>query len=282
MITAIIVVHAIVMQALAMSLQDKVMCDFAAAMQVPGAIGWACRLQIPIVSVCKWSGVSCQGANVSDIVLFNKRVTGSLPQTIGNLLRLGKLSLAINLMRGTIPSTIGALTSLYSLSLTINKMEGTIPTAIGYMTGLTYLGLSTGNKLSGPIPSSITLLTNLVFLDLFGNKITGTIPSDIGKLSSITYLGLFYNKITGSIPDSLGSITNVTYINLAGNQLTGSIPSTLCNLQTPYIFLENNPFSCYADCISSTAFIFDENIGPCGSSKSESCDRKSSVSELNV
>ncbi|GMP63532.1 hypothetical protein CsSME_00025175 [Camellia sinensis var. sinensis] len=84
---------------------------------------------------------------------YNNGLTGSLPQSIGNLTKLSNLILISCGFSGPIPETIGSLQQLSILSLSSNSFSGPIPPLMGNLFNLYWLDL-TGNKLSGTIPIS--------------------------------------------------------------------------------------------------------------------------------
>ena len=114
------------------------------------------------------------------------------------------LSLDNNQLTGSIPESLGQLTSLQRLYLYRNQLSGSIPESLGQLTSLTELGLST-NQLTGSIPESLGQLTSLTFLSLDNNQLTGSIPESLGHLTSLTVLNLYTNQFTGSIPGSLNN-----------------------------------------------------------------------------
>lgn len=83
---------------------------------------------------------------------------------------------ASNKISGSIPNGIGNLLDLQILNLLDDQLSGYIPPDIGKLEKLVELGLS--NSLSGNIPSSGNL-SQLNKLDLDGNKLQGNIPSTL-------------------------------------------------------------------------------------------------------
>ena len=60
----------------------------------------------------------------------NKRLTGSIPDCIGNLTELRKLSLSNNNLTGPIPDGMTALKKLTLLGIGTNRLAGRIPAAL--------------------------------------------------------------------------------------------------------------------------------------------------------
>ena len=140
-------------------------------------------------------------------------------------------------MSGTIPDSLGDLASLWSLSLWGNQLSGSIPDSLGRLTSLYYLYLSS-NQLSGSIPDSLGDLANLWHLSLWGNQLSGSIPDRLGNLTNLRQLSLSRNQLTGGIPASLGDLTQMTSLYLNSNQLSGPVPdlSRLTSLQQLYLW----------------------------------------------
>ena len=174
---------------------------------------------------------------ITHLNLLRCRLTGKIPDTIGQLTHLTHLNLSHNNLTGAIPDTIGNPTRLTYLYLSFNQLTGAIPATLGNLTKLYFLYLS-DNQLTGAIPATLGNLTKLTNLNLYDNQLTGTIPTTLGNLTNLTSLNLRDNQLTGTIPNTLGNLTNLY---LYDNQLTGTIPDTLGNLN--YLYLRGNGLS---------------------------------------
>ncbi|ETO35863.1 hypothetical protein RFI_01199 [Reticulomyxa filosa] len=213
----------------------------------------------------------------------NKRLNGTIPQTIGALTNLQKLILPMNdfvytyktipksinfllLMKqlnslsGSIPKEIGNLKKLREFNLNTNKLSllfflgrvlcmkctsltGTIPSKIGNMINLTLL-IFGANKLNGTIPPEIGNLTKLHFLDLSENRLSGIIPNEIENLVELNSLLLNQNGLIGTIPAKIGNFRNLSVLELSRNGLSGTIPSEIGNLnKLIFLVLEQNELS---------------------------------------
>ena len=186
-------------------------------------------------SVCSWgvqhgneyTGASCTNGRVTSLVLENlvPPLTGELPEAIGNLTALSRVSLWQNNMEGELPLSLGKLASLKSLNLNNNKFIGTLPPQLGQLGALSALALA-DNAFDGSIPSELGHLRNLTELFLDGNRLRGPIPPEIGALSQLTYFQAFDNRLEGAIPASLGSLSALTTLDLSNNSLAGKLLST--------------------------------------------------------
>ena len=178
-----------------------------------------------------WYGVSTNtDGRVTNLILDNNNLQGTVPSEIGYLDKLENLSLEFNKLLGTIPSELGNLRRLRRLSFHANGfLTGPIPPELGNLEGLTGLFLGY-NNLTGPIPLEIGKLARLQYLGLHTNKLTGPIPRELGNLVGLRSLDLSRNELSGPIPLELEELTQLQVLHLADNQLTGSIPRWLGNL----------------------------------------------------
>ena len=195
----------------------------------------------------QWYGVTADGnGRVTKLTLRDNRLSGELPEELGNLANLQVLlfgaafsrcgsggcrptSPSGNRLTGEIPPELGNLTNLKWLGLAANQLTGEIPSSLGGLASLEVLSLN-GNQLSGQIPPELGNLSNLESLGLFANELTGPIPPELGSLTNLEKLYLHYNQLSGTIPPELGSLTNLLLLWLYYNQLTGTIPPELGSL----------------------------------------------------
>ncbi|XP_030447075.1 receptor-like protein kinase BRI1-like 3 [Syzygium oleosum] len=86
------------------------------------------------------------------------------------------LDLSFNSLSGTIPESYGDMTYLQVLNLGHNELTGTIPESFGGLKSIGVLDLS-HNRLQGFLPGSLGSLSFLNDLDVSNNNLTGPIPS---------------------------------------------------------------------------------------------------------
>lgn len=208
----------------------------------------------PTSLVSSWYGVTVSNNRVTKLSLSKNNVTGTLPNSIGNLSNLTQLILSSNEIGGTLPTTLGQMTGLRGIHISNNNFSGTlpvvslkkipnlshlyfdrnnftgnIPTELGQLSNLLYINLG-NNQFTGGIPVELTQLSKLSSLYLSNNQLTGNIPTEIGQLTNLGNLGLSGNQLTGVIPESIGSLTKLGRVSLDNNLLTGSIPTTISQL----------------------------------------------------
>ncbi|MDE0474187.1 MAG: hypothetical protein OXI50_06480 [Gammaproteobacteria bacterium] len=177
------------------------------------------------------------------LVLDDNELTGPIPPELGQLSRLTRLDLSWNGLSGTIPAELAALPLLDSLELWRNELSGPIPVELGSMRSLRRLSLA-WNQLSGAVPPELGRLTTLADMTLSRNELTGTIPPELANLPAIQSLSVSRNNLTGTIPPELGELATLEGLYLYDNQLTGEIPVSLANLrQLEILWIHENGLS---------------------------------------
>ncbi|KAL0317692.1 UNVERIFIED_CONTAM: LRR receptor-like serine/threonine-protein kinase ERL1 [Sesamum angustifolium] len=187
---------------------------------------------------CSWRGVSCGNISTSVVALnlSNLNLGGEISAAIGDLKSLQSLE---NRLTGQIPDEIGNCVSLLLLDLSNNLLEGDIPFSISKLKQLELLNLK-NNQLTGPIPSTLTQIPNLKTLGLRGNMLTGTLSPDMCQLTGLWYFDVRGNNLTGTIPDNIGNCTSFEILDISYNQITGEIPYNIGFLQVATLSLQGN------------------------------------------
>ncbi|XP_047163599.1 leucine-rich repeat receptor protein kinase HPCA1-like [Vigna umbellata] len=179
---------------------------------------------------------------------YNTRLTGTIPEAIGNMKNLKSLSLVGCGFSGPIPDSIGSLTQLTFLALNSNRFSGNIPRSLGNLTNINWLDLAE-NELEGTIPVSddhgrpgLDLLLKAQHFHMGSNKLSGTIPEKLFNSSMILEHVLFdHNQLEGSVPSSISSVGTLEVLRLDKNGLTGGVPANLNRLgKLSEIYLSHN------------------------------------------
>ncbi|MFC2125859.1 leucine-rich repeat domain-containing protein [Bacteroidota bacterium] len=156
--------------------------------------GWTDNTNWLAGPVPTWYGISVTGDRVTEILLGNNNLDGTLPPEIGDFTELATLDLpGSGLISGSIPEEIGNLLNLAHLNISKNQLTGSIPPQIGNLTNLAGLYLDE-NQLTGSIPLTLGTLTNLQDLQLNDNDFDG-LP-DLSAMTLLNNLWIENNKFT--------------------------------------------------------------------------------------
>ncbi|XP_039061887.1 probable LRR receptor-like serine/threonine-protein kinase At3g47570 [Hibiscus syriacus] len=141
------------------------------------------------------------------------KISGIIPNGIGNLINLEVLSASTNQLSSFIPFDVGRL----------QKLSGLLPNNLGSCVSLEKLFLD-GNMFEGPIPPSLSSLRGLVELDLSDNNLSGGIPKFLVSFRALKYLNLSFNDFEGVIPtEGIFKNTSATFVE-RNNKICGGIP----------------------------------------------------------
>ncbi|XP_073262259.1 uncharacterized protein [Populus alba] len=214
-------------------------------------------------SHCNWPGVVCTDNSITQLILDNKNISGTIPPFLSDLKSLTFLNFSNNNITGKFPVAVHNLSKLEILDLSQNNIVGTIPDDIDCLARLSYLNLY-ANNFSGNIPAAIGLLPELRTLRLYDNQFNGTFPPEIGNLSKLEELSMAHNgfspsrlhssftqlkklkmlwisgaNLIGEIPQMIGEMVALEHLDLSSNKLTGNIPGSLfmlINLRVLYLY----------------------------------------------
>ncbi|KAK4347286.1 hypothetical protein RND71_033625 [Anisodus tanguticus] len=193
------------------------------------------------------------------MAISNNRLSGPVPEFIGNMTSLVKLSLETNLFNGSLPAEIGKLVNLEMLSLIANNFTGEWPVELNNLTKLTELRISSnrfvgklpnfeswknlqfveiqGSGFEGPVPQSVSVLTSLIELRI--SDLTGGASEfpPLRNMTGMTKLLLRRCNIHGKIPDFVADMSKLQFLDLSFNKLEGGIANlrSLTNLEGTYL-----------------------------------------------
>ena len=185
------------------------------------ASGWA-----SYDPVCSWHGIMCQGADLTDIILSDNNLKGTLPADLANITSIQRVKLYLNKLHGPLPPEWSAMTQLYELHLFFNSLNGSLPPEWSKMTQIRVLYLN-GNGIDGTLPPVWGAMPKLERLELAGNQISGSLPPEWGKLTQIREMRLYNNTLTGPLPYEWGNMTQLEALWVYGNSLSGTLSPCL-------------------------------------------------------
>ncbi|RZC54376.1 hypothetical protein C5167_013231, partial [Papaver somniferum] len=178
---------------------------------------------------------------LKDFWLDYNQFSGPLPQTLGNIVGINRIWLTSNNFTGELPQTFSKLTNLTDVRISDNQLSGKIPSFIKNWTNLTKLEMQ-ASGFEGPIPSGISVLEKLSTLKISDLKGTeGSFPP-LNNLKSLKYLILRSCNINGTLPDYLGNMTSLKGLDLSFNNLSGKFPNTFARLAevNDFMYLTGN------------------------------------------
>lgn len=156
-----------------------------------------------------WYGVVVSEEHVTELLLNENNLQGTLPEIFGSLPYLIRFEVGFNFLTGSIPSSISSLSLLQEFVAVDNDLSGPIPALFGNLSNLNKLFLS-GNQFSGPIPPELGNLPNLIDLRLDRNNLTGYLPDELGNLALLATFYVDTNNLHGSIPLTYTNLTALT------------------------------------------------------------------------
>ncbi|XP_022746296.1 uncharacterized protein LOC111296318 [Durio zibethinus] len=185
--------------------------------------------------------------NLREIDLSNNVIDQEVSEIIASLPRcsldrLESLNIASNKLSGYLPDQLGQFKNLAYLSLSNNSISGPIPFSIGKLSSLKVLDVS-HNRLNATLPQSLGQLGNLEDLDVSNNMLEGNISEMrhshlvLEPFNIIEYLNLSHNQLVGEISYLPGGRA----IDLSYNQFTGPLPRASSYLG--FLFLSENLIS---------------------------------------
>ncbi|GJR91742.1 leucine-rich repeat protein [Tanacetum coccineum] len=119
----------------------------------------------------------CRRRDLEFLHLDRNRLSGKLPNYLGNMRNLRTMQFSSNLLSDVIPSSILPQSSMLSwLNLNDNRFTGELPQELGNLQGLSILDLG-DNGFYGNIPEWIREnITNLIVFRLHKNNFPRSIP----------------------------------------------------------------------------------------------------------
>jgi hypothetical protein len=182
----------------------------------------------PSPSYCSFSGVTCDTFGYVIVLDLNfSGLSGELPTSLGQLVRLQRLQVYNNSIQGNIQKSLLVSSPLRDLrQLNLGR-----------------------NYFTGPLPDDYFRSGGSPFLQrliLENNRFTGTLPSSLCSLSQLLVLELSgISNLTGTIPDCFGSSLSVLQrFRVTDSSLTGVVPPGLCGGYRAMNGLDPNPFGC--------------------------------------
>jgi Leucine-rich repeat (LRR) protein len=164
--------------------------------------------------------------------LDSTELSGTLPWELGKLSgALEYLLLSYSRISGTIPDVLGDLTKLVRLDVHSNQFTGSIPLSLGRLSKLTYFSLGK-NYLTGPFPSVLQSLTKVELFSMADNSLKGSIPTFVRNYRNLKKFFIQGNRFSRSV-EGLFDVQHqlqLNHVDMSDNLLTGHLPEELFKL----------------------------------------------------
>ncbi|PWA67556.1 leucine-rich repeat protein [Artemisia annua] len=228
------------------------------------------KLSGPLTNLPNEGSVDVSDDLVKALFLQDNLFNESIPISLCRRIDLEFLHLARNRLSGKLPNCLGNMRNLYTMQFSSNQLSGKLDgmrtgssfdedsgdfrseenliqvmkgVSLEYTTTFKYvinMDLSS-NKLVGEIPVELMSLSALLGLNLSNNHLNGGIPNSIGNMKALNSLDFSGNQLTGPIPPSIAALNFLSHLNLSHNSLSGRIPTgnQLQTLTDPSIYAGN-------------------------------------------
>ncbi|KAM0954754.1 hypothetical protein ACFX2A_023726 [Malus domestica] len=247
---------------------------------LPRSLGMLCSLQTVNLPINKFTGEitdfvdslsACTNSSLEKLDLGYNRLTGKLPDSLGNLKSLRFLILRFNSFQGSIPKSIGKLKSLEELYISNNQMSGSIPEGLGQLSSLTALDISE-NTWEGSITEAhfmklgsltdVSIYKNspnislvfdissdwippfkLRYLNIRSCQLGPKFPTWLRNQTELVTLVLNNARISDTIPQWFWQLDfQLDQLDVAYNQLSGRVPNSLRFISPGTVDLSTNRF----------------------------------------
>ncbi|KAF7803234.1 putative LRR receptor-like serine/threonine-protein kinase RFK1 [Senna tora] len=172
--------------------------------------------------------------NLTSISLVVNRLSGEIPEYLGNITTLTYLMLEANQFTGVVPPKLGNLINLQTLVLSSNQLTGSLPVTLAGLHNLQDFRIN-DNNFTGTIPNFIqnwTFLQRLRISDIISPS--QSFPS-LENLQSMATLVLRNCNLTGKIPPYIWTMTNLEMLDVSFNKLIGEIPDITKEAENVFI-----------------------------------------------
>ncbi|KAM3296800.1 hypothetical protein ACQJBY_038910 [Aegilops geniculata] len=172
---------------------------------------------------------NCSWNKLQELFLPINNLTGSLPTTIvKSFSNLSQLDLSHNKLTGHVPQWIGELTKLTTLVLGYNKLDGVIDE--GHLSRLDMLEELTlsDNSIAMTVSPTWVPTFSLSFIQLRSCQLGPKFPTWLQWQTLVYSLDISNTSINDIVPDWFWTAaSSVEYLNIRNNQITGVLPSTM-------------------------------------------------------
>lgn len=182
----------------------------------------------PSTTICDWHGV---GANCSKLDLPDNNLVGVLPSNIFSgaaSLRdsLTEILLQENQISGTLPKDLASLLRLVGLNVSHNNFTGSLPPDYSRWGASLRRFNADHNLLTGELPNAYQNWTRIETLTLEFNRLTGTLPEGYATAAYMSKFWVSNNFLSGTLPSAYANWTALRELRCRNNTLVGTLPDS--------------------------------------------------------
>ncbi|XP_028081563.1 receptor-like protein EIX1 [Camellia sinensis] len=156
---------------------------------------------------------------------YNMRLSGGLPNHLGEFKNLERLIIQGNSFYGPLPSSLGTLSYLRVLDTGNNQLNGSIPISLGQLSKLEYLDLSKNAFVGTVFELHFAKLKSLNELYLHSNSLVLNVTSQWVPPFQLQVIGLSSIKVGPQFPQWLKTQKSVTALHMSNASISVVIPN---------------------------------------------------------
>ncbi|KAL8130397.1 hypothetical protein V2J09_019552 [Rumex salicifolius] len=152
------------------------------------------------------------------VVFDHNRLSGAIPDTLGEVENLEVIRMDKNQFNSSIPQSLSKLVNLTELFLGNNLLTGSLPDLTN-LTSLQYIDLSNNSFSASDMPSWFTIFQNLTTLKMENTSIQGSVLAALFDLPKLQTVVLSNNNLNATLEISTGHSEDLVLIDLQNNSI---------------------------------------------------------------
>nr|XP_043621505.1 leucine-rich repeat receptor protein kinase HPCA1-like [Erigeron canadensis] len=153
------------------------------------------------------------------ILFEDNQLIGPIPSTLGLVKTLEVVRLDRNFLTGSVPPSINDLIRVTDMFLSNNRLTGPMPNLSGLIV-LNYLDLSNNTFDPSSVPSWFSTLESLTTLNMYSTNLEGQLPASLFRIPQLQNVDLRNNALNGTLNIGTAPSNQLQQVNLQNNQIT--------------------------------------------------------------
>ncbi|GMP93170.1 hypothetical protein CsSME_00043120 [Camellia sinensis var. sinensis] len=205
----------------------------AFACEIPNSMRNLCNLRVLDLSYNMFTGKLSTSIgspfgrihnSLEDLSLSSNKLSGGLPNHLGEFKKIERLIISRNSFYGPPPSSLGRLSYLRELDTRDNQLNGSIPISLGQLSKLEYLDLSNNSFVGTVFELHFAKLKSLNELYLHSNSLVLNVTSQWVPPFQLQVIRLASVKVGPQFPQWLETQKNVTMLDMSNASISVVIP----------------------------------------------------------